>query len=72
MQNLIVLFLAMAASGTIGFLLARERYGSQRDSQLHILGSEIRRMRRRAQSAEAASNRMKVERDRIQRTRALR
>lgn len=72
MQNLIVLFLAMAASGAIGYFLARERYGNHSDKQLHVLGSEIRRMRRRARTAEETSARVKVERDRKQKARAHR
>ncbi|SFR33213.1 hypothetical protein [Litoreibacter janthinus] len=72
MFNFTVLLLAMLASGAIGFYLARERYLGQSDRQLHVLGSEIRRMRRRAHDAEAQTARMKVERDRMHRARTRR
>jgi len=66
MQNVIVLFLAMSASGLIGFYIARERYGGRVEQQLHVLGHEIRRMRRRARNAEAKSGKLRIERDRLQ------
>jgi len=66
MQNVIVLFLAMSASGLIGFYIARERYGGRIDQQLQVLGHEMRRMRRRARNAEAQSGKLRIERDRLQ------
>lgn len=69
MLNFIIVLLAMLASGAIGFFLARDRYLGQSDQQLHVLGSEIRRMRRRARDAEAESARSKIERDRMHKAR---
>lgn len=69
MQNLIVLFLAMAASGAIGFFVARERYGRRNRQQLQVLGAEIGRMRRRARTAEDLSKRIRSESSRKQKAR---
>lgn len=72
MQNFIVLVLAMMASGAIGFYLARDRYLGRNDKQLHVLGSEIKRMRRRARDVEAQNMRLKTENDRAQKYRQMR
>ncbi|RLJ41100.1 hypothetical protein BCF46_2888 [Litoreibacter meonggei] len=68
MLNFLILLFAMSASGAIGFYLARDRYLDQRNKQLHVLGSEILRMRRRTRDAEAQSARFKSERDRIRKS----
>jgi hypothetical protein len=65
MLNFLILLFAMSASGAIGFYLARERYTEESDKQLHVLGSELLRMRRRTRDAEAQSTRFKSERDRM-------
>lgn len=66
MQNLIVLLLAMLASGAIGFYVARERYG-RGHSKTQGLG--IRRVQRRAREAETQAAKLKFERDRLHRAR---
>ena len=70
MLNFLILLFAMGASGAIGFYLARDRYLGQRNKQLHVLGSEIMRMRRRTHDAEAQSARFKSERDRMRKSNA--
>jgi hypothetical protein len=71
MQNLVVLLLAMTASGAIGFYLARERYRVSDDTKRSI-GINASRMRRRARDAEEATKRLKAERNRLGRPRPAR
>ncbi|MEP3347317.1 MAG: hypothetical protein ABJN34_07250 [Litoreibacter sp.] len=66
MQNLIVLLLAMTASGAIGFYLARERYMVS-DGAKRRMANSASRLRRRVRDAEDASKRLKVKRGQVQR-----
>lgn len=68
MLNIVILFLAMTASGAIGFILARELYGRGGEQQLNALGNEVRRMRRRTRTAEAVAAKSTTERDRLRRS----
>ncbi|PTX57485.1 hypothetical protein C8N43_2155 [Litoreibacter ponti] len=65
--NLLVLIIGMCATAMIGYLFARERYRGQAHHQLHVLGGEIKRMRRRTRDAENAAMKLKREQVRAHR-----
>ena len=67
MLNFLILLFAMSASGAIGFYLARERYLGDGKREVRALGAELAKLRRRSQSADAQTARLKTECDRLKR-----
>lgn len=67
MMNFLILFLAMCASGAIGFYLGRARYKDENTGQIVAMEAEIQRMRRHAHEADSQAARIRADRDRMKR-----
>lgn len=69
--TLAVIFVTVAIAGLIGYVLGRRQYKDLIDQQSDVLAGEMRRLLRRAATADREANRMQTEVDR-QRRRARR